>query len=109
MVKWINDMSIKGWFGAVAVSGAIFISLATPAESAERGPYIGASAVGTLVSDIDFNNNRGGTTRTADFDAAYGGLAHMMRPTAAWRTLVMTSAGYARRWNSVRALWTSTA
>ena len=41
MVKWINDMSIKGWFGAVAVSGAIFISLATPAESAERGPYIG--------------------------------------------------------------------
>ncbi len=70
-------MRIKGLFSGGLLAGAIVVGLAMPAESGETGLYVGASALGSIVGDIDFDNDRGGTVRTADFDNSFGGLARL--------------------------------
>ena len=68
------------YFGVCAVAVATAIvgisSVAVQAEEKISGPYLGISGLGSSVSDVDFDNNRGANSvvNTADFDIGYGAL-----------------------------------
>lgn len=67
-------MDIKKLLGVAVLASTVSVGSATAGEMGDTGLYLGLSGVGSAVSDFDFNNNRGGTLRTADFDTAFGGL-----------------------------------
>ncbi len=60
----------------LAVAGLTGFVLASPAAAEEMmsNYYVGVSGLGSAVSDVEFDNNRGGTKHTADFDLGYGAL-----------------------------------
>ncbi len=67
-------MNIKMLLGVAVLASTVSVGSASAGEMGDTGLYLGISGVGSAVSDFDFDNNRGGTRRTADFDTAFGGL-----------------------------------
>ena len=70
-------MDIKELLGVAVLASAVSVGSATAGEMDDTGLYLGLSGVASAASDFDFNNNRGGTRRTAELDTAFGGLVRV--------------------------------
>ncbi len=70
-------MDIKKLLAVAVLASTVSVGSATAGEMGDTGLYLGLSGVGSWVSDFDFNNNRGGTRRTAELDAGFGGLVRV--------------------------------